>query len=224
MSRLTHARWNPHPNRYTDGHDHPKASLVSVQPAVAVALHDLRGRLVFGWRLHGLGRCRRHRSWRCRGQALRGNRMGTCSWGRDRIRVFNDVDLRLRGLLANSLDAIAAVHALRGDRSDCRGDGWRRRGRLFDTTSRRSEKIVGEFGFHGNAWQWCADWYGPDYYATSPANDPNGPDSGTSRVLRGGSWDGWPNITRSAYRYGLTPVGRGDFTGFRVRGLGNRYW
>ena len=69
---------------------------------------------------------------------------------------------------------------------------------------------------HGNAWQWCADWYGAEYYATSPADNPTGPDSGDVRVLRGGSWDDGPDLTRSAKRVGITPVERISNSGFRV--------
>jgi formylglycine-generating enzyme required for sulfatase activity len=69
---------------------------------------------------------------------------------------------------------------------------------------------------HGNAWQWCADWCGKEYYAASPADDPTGPDSGDSRVIRGGSWYFGPLFTRSAKRIRLTPDNRDDFTGFRV--------
>jgi formylglycine-generating enzyme required for sulfatase activity len=74
----------------------------------------------------------------------------------------------------------------------------------------------GLYDMHGNAMQWCADWYDARYYGASPANDPNGPDSGTRRVLRGSSWISWPSSNRSAFRGGFAPDTRSDFTGFRV--------
>lgn len=40
----------------------------------------------------------------------------------------------------------------------------------------------------GNVWEWINDWWQVDYYATSPANNPPGPDTGIDKVLRGGSW------------------------------------
>ncbi len=40
----------------------------------------------------------------------------------------------------------------------------------------------------GNVWHWCADWYDADYYASSLADNPRGPNRGTQRVRRGGSW------------------------------------
>lgn len=40
----------------------------------------------------------------------------------------------------------------------------------------------------GNAWEWCADWFDPAYYAASPERDPVGPDRGEARVMRGGSY------------------------------------
>jgi formylglycine-generating enzyme len=70
---------------------------------------------------------------------------------------------------------------------------------------------------HGNAEQWCSDWFDEySYYAKSPTDDPTGPDSGYSRVCRGGSWGGSPLEALSAARYRSTPGNRCDFIGFRV--------
>ena len=46
----------------------------------------------------------------------------------------------------------------------------------------------GIYDMHGNAWEWCSDWHGDDYYADSPMNDPRGPKEGSVRIRRGGSW------------------------------------
>ena len=69
---------------------------------------------------------------------------------------------------------------------------------------------------HGNAAEWCQDWYGAEYYAKSPAEDPPGPASGSYRVLRGGSWYDSATRCHSAYRNGGVPDFRNNLLGFRV--------
>jgi formylglycine-generating enzyme len=78
----------------------------------------------------------------------------------------------------------------------------------------------GLYQMHGNIYEWCADWYtdwyGETYYKESLTKDPQGPETGVDRVLRGGSWDSEARNVRSAYRRIGTPVFRYCISGFRL--------
>jgi formylglycine-generating enzyme required for sulfatase activity len=75
---------------------------------------------------------------------------------------------------------------------------------------------LGLYDMHGNVWQWCADWYGLNYYKESPIEDPRGPTHGSRRVIRGGEWYGDAQDCRSAFRYADVPTGVFYVMGFRV--------
>ena len=70
----------------------------------------------------------------------------------------------------------------------------------------------------GNVWEWTEDWFDDSYYKGSPREDPKGPASGSTRVLRGGSWFDIPRVVRASCRYYVVPGERNLSFGFRCSG------
>ena len=81
---------------------------------------------------------------------------------------------------------------------------------------KKKQNGLGIYDMSGNVWEWTNDWYGSDYYSSSPPKNPTGPDSGDRRVLRGGSWLNGAFDLRTTYRNFLTPNYRSHAIGFRL--------
>lgn len=68
----------------------------------------------------------------------------------------------------------------------------------------------------GNVWEWTADWFQAAYYKTAPTDNPTGPQEGTARTIRGGSWsDKTAAQFRTVVRQGISPMSVFDTLGFR---------
>jgi formylglycine-generating enzyme required for sulfatase activity len=87
---------------------------------------------------------------------------------------------------------------------------------MTHAVGRKRPNAWGLYDMHGNVYQWCADWFGADYYKQTPVSDPTGAPAGSLRVARGGNCVNSASVCRSAFRNLTEPAFRGHCHGFRV--------
>jgi formylglycine-generating enzyme required for sulfatase activity len=98
------------------------------------------------------------------------------------------------------------------------------RGTTTPVGSLKAPNAWGLYDMHGNVWEWCQDWTSDEYYEEchrqGVVSDPQGPATGSSRVLRGGGWYRRAVLCRSAIRSSDAPGYRSDDLGFRLVRVG----
>ena len=93
----------------------------------------------------------------------------------------------------------------------------------FDTSSSTTHPVatkapneLGIYDMSGSVYEWCNDWYSRSYYTSESQTNPTGPDSGSNRVWRGGSWAGDARACRVSNRSSKDPTYRGNYLGLRL--------
>jgi formylglycine-generating enzyme required for sulfatase activity len=111
---------------------------------------------------------------------------------------------------ANFCDTNCTATSLRDERFD---DGYK----FTAPVGNYPEGVswAGALDMSGNVSEWVQDWYDEAYYANSPALNPQGPDSGESKVLRGGSFSDSAADLRAVTRAFANPDEQRDNAGFR---------
>jgi len=105
----------------------------------------------------------------------------------------------------------------------CGGDdldslGWHlgNSGRRTHEVGTREPNALGIYDMTGNVWEWVSDRYCENYYSDSPRDNPQGPETGYSRVVRGGGWGSDARFCRAAIRWCYWPDDWFSFMGFRL--------
>lgn len=80
----------------------------------------------------------------------------------------------------------------------------------------KAPNVLGLYDMSGNVYEWCLDWLAEDYSGVTIMDNPNGVETGFTRVRRGGSWKTEARYLRTANRDGLLPTSANSDTGLRL--------
>jgi len=121
----------------------------------------------------------------------------------------------------SGLKALDSARILKDDRPNYR-KRVEENGNRTHAPALKSANGYGLYDMLGNVWEWVNDFYDSTYYRNGPSQDPQGPDRGQFRVLRGGSWGSDARVVRVSFRAGNHPKAINERVGFRcVANLGN---
>ena len=132
-----------------------------------------------------------------------------CRWYGKRLPTEAEWEIAAKGLTAN-------VYSWGNTFSVDRANTFERGvGQPIAIATLANASPFGAYDMIGNVWEWVADWYGGNYYATSPADNPTGPASGLERVIRGGSFKSKGDRATTTIRRKASQDGWSDDVGFR---------
>ncbi|MCF8242941.1 MAG: SUMF1/EgtB/PvdO family nonheme iron enzyme [Melioribacteraceae bacterium] len=101
---------------------------------------------------------------------------------------------------------------------DLKSVGWTKKDALSNVMElgKKGPNQSGIFDMSGNAAEWCWDWFKRGYYSTAEGSDPKGPESGSYKIVRGGSWKDDAYDCRTTYREWESPTFKENTIGFRM--------